>query len=80
MPYHTHFDFDESLRKLLQTALHRYRRRYDEGPAALIVHPNNQDGVRRLLDDLDLPDIEVEALPGCLWPEVWMQAPGGGQQ
>lgn len=80
MLYHTHFDFDVPLRRLLQAALRRYHRRYRDVPATLVVNPENEDDVCRLLDELDLSDLEVETLPGCLRPEVWMQTPEGGQQ
>lgn len=75
MAYHTHFDFDASLQKLLQTALRRYHHRYKAVPTTLIVNPRNQDDVRRLLDDPDLPDIMVEVLSSRLWSEIRMQMP-----
>lgn len=80
MAYHTHFDFDASLRRLLQTALRRYHRRYNDVPTTLVVHPNNENGIRRLLSDLDLLNVEIKTSSGCLRPEIWMQVPEGGQR
>lgn len=73
MVYYIHFDFGASLRKLLQISLHSY----NDVPTSLVVHPNNRNDVRRLLDDLNLSDVDVKMLAGCLRPEIRMQISEG---
>ena len=65
-----------SLQERIRAALDVYRRECGALPAGLVVNPREVGKARRVVADLGLK-VEVNALGGCLVPEVWLVVDGG---
>ena len=60
-----------SLRERIEAALAEYRGESGTTPVGIVVNPREAEAARRVVDDLGL-GLEVQAVGGCLVPEVWL--------